>query len=267
MNTSKLAWHDLQLILLRAPRVVLTQLKENPGKVFLAGGAIRSIISGDNISDFDLFVPSKEAAIELANKMVKDKDRAVNEKGLLPGAYETDNAFTLVQYKPSIQIIHRWTFDDPCKCIESFDFTIAQAAIWWEGADAEHGKWQSCVSDSYYPDLAAKRLIYTAPVRNEEAGGSLLRVLKFYQKGYRIPLDSFAAVISRMLSGVSADNTAFWLGKQAGGDDLIDETPEHYRARILGGMLREVDPNVDPQHIAHLPSEQTETEEPKVEQV
>jgi len=255
MKTTKLAWHDLQLILLRCPKIVLTQLKENHGKVFLAGGAIRSTIAGEYINDFDLFVGSKEEAVKLANAMVKDKDRATKDNGLLPGIFESENAFTLIQYKPRIQIIHRWTFTDPCQCILSFDFSVAQAAVWWQADNEEKGHWESCVSEGFYQDLAAKRLIYSSPLRNEEAGGSLLRVLKFYQKGYRIPLDAFAKVIARLLSGVDPDNRAFWLGERADGAALSNnESVEDYRAKILSGLLREVDPNVDPEHIAHLPS-------------
>lgn len=245
---TKLTWHDLQFILMRLPKRVLKAMRQQPGKIFVAGGCIRSIITHEEISDFDLFVSSKEAAIELANSLAKDQDRAKNDKGLLPGIWETDNAYTLIQYKPSIQIIHRWTFDDPCKCVESFDFTIAQAAVWWSGESEEKGHWESCISDRYYADLASRRLIYTAPKRIEEVGGSMLRVLKFYQRGYRIPIDSLGAVIARLL-------TAADFKKIESHDDF-----EGQAAKVITGLLREVDPNIDPKHISHLPAESMKDE-------
>jgi len=250
-DTMELAWHDLQFILRRTPSKLLSQLQKNPGRTFLAGGAIRSIIAGEPVNDFDLFVSSKDEAKALANALAKDQDRALNEHGLLPGIHETDNAFTMTQYKPSVQIIHRWTFDDPRKCIESFDFTVAQAAVWWEQVGDTAGKWVSCASSRFYMDLCAKRLIYTAPTRDEEPGGSMLRVLKFYQRGYRIPLDSLSRVMARLCKTVDFDAISRATDKE---DQL---------AKVLCGLLREVDPNVDPDHISHLPSE---TETPQEEQ-
>jgi hypothetical protein len=75
------------------------------------------------------------------------------------------------------------------------------------------------------------------------AGGSILRVLKFYQRGYRIPLDSLGAVIARLMKPVDFD-------KIIGRTDQEDQL-----AKVLTGLLREVDPNVDPTHEAHLPAE------------
>jgi hypothetical protein len=242
----QLYWHDLQWLLRRTPKPVLEELKARAGRVFIAGGAIRSSVSGEPISDFDLFVPNQGTAIEVANSLVKDKDRAKDKDGLLPGIYRTDNAFTLVHYKPVIQIIHRWHFDDPQSCIDSFDFTIAQAAFWWGD-----GKWKSCVAERFYPDLAAKRLIYTHPKRVEEVGGSLLRVLKFYQKGYRIPLNSLAGTIARVVREIDIRKADF--------------SSEEKLTELITALLIEVDPSIDPEHIAHLPSEVHTTSEEKQE--
>ena len=103
-------------------------------------------------------------------------------------------------------------------------------------------KWCSACDPRFYADLAAKRLVYRSPERNEDAGGSMLRVLKFYQRGYRIPLDSLGAVIARLIQGVK--------------DPILLNEPK--LARTLSGLLREVDPDIDPNHIAHLPSETEE---------
>jgi len=35
----------------------------------------------------------------------------------------------------------------------------------------------------------------------------------------------------------------------------VEDTPEQQWAKVLTGLLREIDPNVDPNHIYHLPSE------------
>lgn len=237
---SELMWHDIQWVLIRTPKKVLERIKESAGKIILAGGCIRSGIAKEEVNDIDIFTSTPEEAKSLANALAPDQDRAKNSEGLLPNIIATDNAYTLTNYRPVVQIIHRWNFTTPADCVASFDFTIAQAAIWNDGT-----KWQSLVGERFYADLASKRLIYGSPKRIEEAGGSMLRVLKFYQRGYRIPLDSLGSVIARLVMAIDFD--------------LItgnNESKEEQIAKVLTGLLREVDPNIDPNHIAHLPSEE-----------
>jgi hypothetical protein len=89
----------------------------------------------------------------------------------------------------------------------------------------------------FYRDLAARRLRYTQPNRIEESGGSALRVLKYYTKGYRITLNSYAKVIARLVSGVE-------FGEELQSAIVANGTvDEDYLAKILLGLLKEVDPN------------------------
>lgn len=156
--------------------------------------------------------------------------------------HKTDNAYSVTKtVKLMTQFIHRWTYKDAEQLLASFDFTIAQACFWWDGL-----KWASLCSDRFYTDLASKRLVYTQPQRNEDAGGSMLRVLKFYQKGYRIPLDSLGAVMARLIMGVD--------GELRKGEWNNSGQEEKQWGKVLTGLLREVDPNIDPRHVAHLPS-------------
>ncbi len=216
---------DLKWCLRRLPRKVLDMLKER--QLFLAGGFIRSCISNEPPSDVDMFAPSKDAA-EAAGRALAGKDHRF---------IETDNAYTVTGVgRLPIQFIHRWTYQTPADLLPTFDFTIARAAIW-----CDTGNWHSLCDERFYADLAAKRLVYCSPVRNEDAGGSILRVLKFYQKGYRIPLDSLAAVVTRLASGVKDIGAVF-------------ERGEAEVTRRLTGLLHEVDPDIDPTHIAHLPA-------------
>ena len=232
---------DLKWCLKRTPKEVLTQLKMNPRRAFVAGGFIRACIANEKINDIDIFVPDRETGYRLAKLLaisrIKDPNHLVQYHQKI---HETDNAFTIRGFLIAPQIVHRWTFEKPEQCIESFDFTIACAAFWWDG-----NNWQSVCDDRFYCDLAAKRLIYRAPVRNEDAGGSLLRVLKFYQRGYRIPMDSLGRVIARLNGAI--DFNAI--------DRLAPNQREHQCARVVTGLLKEVDPDIDPHHVAHLPAE------------
>lgn len=236
---TKLLHEDLRWALRRTPTCVLQLLKAHPGRAFVGGGFLRACVAGEKASDVDIFAPSEPDA----------RSYAVFLQSKAQGArlHETENAFTVHGggLPLSLQVIHRWAYDNAEALVSSFDFTIAMAAFWWEGDDAQGNDsryvpqphWESLCDFRFYHDLAAKRLRYTAPSREEDAGGSMLRVLKFYQRGYRIPLDSLGAVIARLSCGV----------RQYG-------QSEQDFAKVLTGLLREVDPNVDPTHIAHLPA-------------
>lgn len=228
---------DLEWAIQRLPRKLrdLMQEPEWQGRIFVGGGYLRSIVANEPINDVDMFVSSKETAELLAYKLAYSKD----------DVHESGNAFTIKDKLP-IQIIHRWVFDDAEGVNNSFDFTVCCAAIYYAPAGGTWAEgWKSACHERFYIDLAAKRLVYQEPKRNEDAGGSMLRVLKYYQKGYRIPLDSLGKVMARMVKEIRFDEI---------NGDRDSEEYEKYLATLLTAMLVEVDPAIDPGHLAHLPS-------------
>lgn len=223
---------DVHWVASRLPKDVYDAMKAD-SKLILAGGFIRACIANEKPADIDLFSSTKEQAGVVAGKLAAKRNRK---------PITTDNAITIPGPGLALQFIHRWTFETIDKCIESFDFTIASAAIAFVD-----GKWVGKCHEDFYSDLAGKRLVYLSPVRNEDAGGSMLRVLKFYQRGYRIPLDSLGAVIARLMTGINKEQLPL---HRTGGN------VEAASALVLSGLLREVDPLIDPDHITHLPSTQ-----------
>lgn len=206
----------------RLPNALRLMMEAEAGKVFIGGGYIRSCVSGEPVNDIDVFTTSAAESERLSKEISADVHKA-------------PNSYTLILDGTHIQFIHRWGFTDPRVCIESFDFTVAKAIIWYSLTDR---KWMTMCEPRFYGDLAAKRLVYTCPQRNEDAGGSLLRVLKFYQRGYRIPLDSLGAVVARIVQGIKPNQ--------------CNITDEKAVAKILTGLLREVDPAIDPFANAHI---------------
>lgn len=231
---TSLNYFDMTWIINRLPKVVIEQMKKE--NIFLAGGYLRSCITREPVNDIDLFVNSVEQAESLAEKL-KSKIHSAR-------IHKTDNAYTILSDRSPIQVIHRWTFDHPVDVIKSFDFTIAQAVVFF---DQDRRLFVSHCVDNYYSDLAARRLVYTSPIREEEPGGSLLRVLKFYQQGYRIPIGSLGAVIGRLLNGVKEElwedrkgmEKHEWLGQVA---------------HNLTGLLYEVDPAFDSEGLIQCPA-------------
>ncbi len=206
---NKLTPNDLYFIASRLPKDVKDLIKSHPG-LMIAGGFIRAIIAGEKISDIDIFGPNEEVLSIAAQEIAANRGSRV---------HETNNAITVVTLsRMPLQFITRWKYAKAEDLINSFDYTICQALI-----TMEDGAWVSYCSDMFYPDLAARRLNYTSPMRNEDAGGSILRMRKFLSKGYTIQVDSMARVIARLISG-------------------IDSKDEQSDAKVISRLLREVDP-------------------------
>ena len=215
---NKLLEEDLQYVVSRLSKTVEYLMKNN--RIYLAGGFIRALITGENPSDIDILGESKEQVNEIRRDFFEADYKNVYE------SIKTKNAITIyASGKLPIQLITRWLYDDPAKLIREFDFTIAQSVIWYSQSMA---KWCSLCSDYFYCDLAAKRLRYTQPVRNEDAGGSILRVLKFLRKGYKISPEELSKVTVRWLSGVNRK--------------IVDFDDNEGLTKVLSGLLREVDP-------------------------
>lgn len=236
---------DLHWALVRLPNKLKSIMLDPEwlGNIFVGGGYLRAIVANETVNDVDVFVKSEKEAELLAYKLCEDRK----------DIFKTDNAYTVKGSLP-IQIIHRWVFEKPEDVSNSFDFTVCCAVLYIQEINKDvAGKpkpnWQSFCDDRFYIDLASKRLVYRKPVRNEDAGGSILRVLKYYQKGYRIPLDSLGAVIARLVKALDPNR--------------IDINNEGDVGHVITGLLREVDPNIDPTHAAHLPTIKSDESEIK----
>jgi len=210
----KLLQSDTDYVVAKLPADIREMMHAQP--LFLGGGFIREAISRGRINDIDLFGRSKDFLSTCAYRL---KDSRGGGR-----LHETENAITLFNgTRMPVQFITRWTYQEPQKVAESFDFTVCQAVIWYG-----NGGWDSYTHQNFYPDLAAKRLVYTFPIRHEEPGGSMLRVRKFLQRGYNIQVNSLAGVVARLARAVDFEKAR-------------DEEAVH---QVVSGLLRDVDPLV-----------------------
>lgn len=213
-NMRKLTTPDLQHVVRSLPHDVRDLLAEN--HLYVAGGFIREVVAGQAPSDIDLCGPTKGRLISAATALSEFRESAK--------VHTTDNALTvLCPPRLPVQFITRWLFDKPEALVESFDFTICQAAVWY---DKQLNAWRSGCSEAFYTDLAARRLVYTHPQRMEDCGGSAMRMRKFLARGFNIQADSMAGVLARLFKGVTDPQNM----------------NEFELTRVLSGRLREVDP-------------------------
>ena len=209
---------DLQLVVSRIPKDVRKMMAERP--LFIGGGFIRETITGNDVNDIDMFAADKDTLATAAQYLASGRDGGKT--------HTTDNAITVIAHpRIPVQFITRWLFSEASDLVRSFDFTVCQSAVWF---DLKTKMWRSAIGAGFYPDLAARRLVYTHPVREEEAGGSMLRVRKFLARGYNIQAMSLAGVIARIALSANV------LTK---GDMEIDEQSATY---AISRRLFEVDP-------------------------
>lgn len=197
MQTRMLEDFDVRHVVERLPRDIRELLTANAGKVYVAGGFVRATIAGEEPTDIDLFGVDKHSVARIAEELHGKRDGST--------IHRSDNAITLLSHnRLPVQFITRWTFADANHLVASFDFSVCQAAV-WRGGSSSNSPWFSRCSARFYVDLAARRLFYTNPHREEEAGGSMLRVLKYVKRGYTIQVDSLGRVMARMIRGKPTD--------------------------------------------------------------
>lgn len=215
---TELAKHHMRFVAQRLPRDLRDLLRIHAGKLFVGGGFIRACVAGEIPNDIDVFGNDPEWLLSVASGLSAQR----------PGSriHQSSNAITLITPdRMPVQFITRWTFQDARSLVNSFDFTVCQAAVYRNGR-SDNSKWLSVISPRFYQDLAGKNIVYTSPERNEDAGGSLLRVIKYIQRGYHIQVGSLGAVLARI--HMSARDVS------SGGELDI--------AEVYTVLLREVDP-------------------------
>lgn len=199
---------DVAKVIRELPEVVVSLLERYPNQLFLAGGFIRATLAGETPKDVDLFGTSNVLLFKIRHEL-EEKLLSIGRDYTISC---TPNAttFNVKDLPESIQFIERWVYEKPEDLINSFDFTISQAAMTYR----KEGDYDSVCSLDFYGDLATKTLRYTSPNRLEELAGSLQRVMKFVAKGYTISNDSLSRVISRAVSNIEEEHIETILEEQ-----------------------------------------------------
>jgi hypothetical protein len=196
------------------PEEVVAAFKTEGVRFWLAGGFIRAIVADEKPADVDLFVSSAEDAEKLVKFFQGLPEVLVPQSGNFTlNAYlggnekrrievsRSPNAITIRGLAKCVQIITRWKYKEASDIVRDFDFTLSGAALWWR----EGGPWETLCLPTFEDDVINRRLVYTQPQREEERAGSLIRLFKFYKKGYTPSLDTVAKVCARAFAYDNGD--------------------------------------------------------------
>lgn len=209
---------DVEFVVGRLPADVVKMLKANGSRICVAGGFIRSVIAGEAPKDLDLFANYQANERELAKALAAERKVEV---------FVSENALTVPDHGLSVQFVTRWHYMDANveHVLEHFDFTICRGLVYFDGE-----VWRGLIGDDFYADLAARRLVYTRP-SDAEPGGTLLRLVKFLQRGYNVQAPTIAEIVAKLAGDIA--NT------RPNAEPDYDYVP----ADVVLSKLREVDPS------------------------
>lgn len=139
-----------------------------PDGAFIAGGALTSVFTNKPIRDVDFYFKSRKA-FEEAIQQAYDEN--------LWCTTATDRAVTFVQGDSVIQLMHFEFFPDAAAVFDAFDFTVCMAAY-----DIDAGEF--VFHENFFKHAAQRYLSFHSGTRYPF--GSLLRVLKYQQRGYTL---------------------------------------------------------------------------------
>lgn len=188
---------DIDHVLRRLPAHIREELRAAGEGVWLAGGFIRAVIAHEPLTDVDLFISKSHDPMRTIKKFANTDAEMV---------HVTDRAHTALLEQQTrmqmVQVVHGWRFDTPQNVLSEFDFSVIQAALWYAGG------WQSAVGDSFYADLAGRRIRYMQTGKNrssDEAGGTLQRLIKYTKRGYHASPETIAEVVSDFVACAQLD--------------------------------------------------------------
>ncbi|WP_029517951.1 hypothetical protein [Paenibacillus polymyxa] len=155
-------------------------LKEH--EVFIAGGTVTSLFSGNPINDIDLYFRSEASLVELVERIYEDSSdwvHALTKKALLVKVDDKE-----------VQLIHFKYFENAEQIFDSFDFTICMGAFDFKTEEF-------ILHNDFLKHNAQRQIRFNKDTAFPIV--SLLRVQKYKDKGYYISKPEFLRIALRCM--------------------------------------------------------------------
>ena len=140
----------------------------------IAGGAIRSVFTNEQIKDYDFYFKSDDHFIQVAKYFDYILER-YKDKCLM--IVDTLNSITYSVFGNTIQLVKKYTDLTIIGKLNKFDFTVCQGAF-------DCSTKEFTYSRDFIIHNAKKRLVYTK--NTDYPLSTVIRVLKYLNKGYNI---------------------------------------------------------------------------------
>lgn len=139
-----------------------------PKGSIIAGGAVTSVFTNQPINDVDFYFKTKQDFINAVGQAYEERLWCVAA---------SDRAITFAHNEGIVQLMHFDFFEDANAVFDAFDFTVCMGAY---DVDKEEFVFQ----ENFFKHAAQRHLNFHSGTRYPY--NSLLRVLKYQDRGYRI---------------------------------------------------------------------------------
>lgn len=199
-------------IVAKLPEDVKRLLMHFGSGLCVAGGFCRDAFIGEEPKDVDIFAVDANLLAEALlwfkteakeYQLEKQKTNSVNFVANM------DDEQTGFREVPPVQFINRVFYPMHGELIKSFDWSVCQIAVYYIIDDG----WKGICTKAFGEDIQSGTLHYTAPERDEDPGGSVLRMMRFTQRGWKPTEESIARCLGRFQSRV-ADEIPFVRGSE-----------------------------------------------------
>lgn len=151
-------------------------------KAILAGGAVLSNFTHEEVNDVDVYFRSKESMTEAFIRVTKDWDTVY--------LGHTDKSITLKDRETEavVQFIYFEYFENAEAVFEAFDFTVCMAAVEMHGEN----NYELVMHPQFLSDVASRTLHFNNGTRFPYT--SLVRTRKYAEKGFKLGKGNLLAI-------------------------------------------------------------------------
>lgn len=190
MTISHLKPWDVLRVLASVPDPIRRLLIDNPSRV-LAGGFIRDVLLGEEPKDLDVFCATRDDSFWCAASVGKHVKGSTFSR-------------TVMDFDTPVQFVFYREFLDAEDLVSQFDFRACATGIYWCPNRREFVG--VCVS-GFYEDLAAKRLTFLHQPKDEGSLVPLKRALHLAAKGWKLPDESVAGILTHWQPTLQPEST------------------------------------------------------------
>lgn len=196
-----------------------------PEGAFVAGGALTSVFTNHAISDVDIYFKTKE-------DFIRAVEQAYDEGMWCVAA--TDRAVTFVYRTSVVQLMHFDFFPTAEAIFDAFDYTVNMAAY-----DIDQDKFT--FSEDFFKHASQRFLRFHSGTRYPY--GSLMRVLKYQDRGYKIGKSDLLRIglACQKVELNTWDDLAAAIGGQYGEKAKIDAGDKPFTIDNAMDMFEDID--------------------------
>lgn len=144
---------------------------------YLAGGAILSLVTNQEINDYDFYPKTGTKLFDIIYYLLIEEEMVLINESDKALTFKSKNVKTYSGNRMIVQIIKFQTYNSPDEVFSTFDYTVCMGAY---DCDTK----EFAFHESFYPDIAAKRINYNVDTNYPYA--SLARLKKYQEKGYSV---------------------------------------------------------------------------------